>query len=174
MKHTLQLAGLGLMTGYLILHLNTSWLKPSVQRNFSKYNFLQWLNFFFYLHILLHVTYLYSNNTLPLIYTSMLRKESLFANSLFNLFIRQSLLIFSPSHSENIRLVRQLDLTADFGVKTITKLTPIFKLREKSKTSIQSSNPASIFCVISWCIFSNIQFLWSHLQHGILILHSLD
>ena len=79
----------------------------------------------------------------------MLRKESLFANSLFNLFIRQSLLIFSPSHSENIRLVRQLDLTADFGVKTITKLTPIFKLREKSKTSIQSSNPASIFCVIS-------------------------
>ena len=31
-----------------------------------------------------------------------------------------------------------LDLTADFGVKTNAKLTPIFKLREKSKTGIQS------------------------------------
>ena len=28
--------------------------------------------------------------------------------------------------------------TADFGVKTNAKLTPIFKLREKSKTGIQS------------------------------------
>ena len=39
---------------------------------------------------------------------------------------------------ENIRLVRLLDLTADFGVKTYAKLTPIFKLRKKSKTCIQS------------------------------------
>ena len=39
---------------------------------------------------------------------------------------------------ENIRLVRLLDLTADFGVKTNAKLTPIFKLREKRKTGIQS------------------------------------
>ena len=31
---------------------------------------------------------------------------------------------------ENIRLVRLLDLTADFGVKTNAKLTPIFKLQE--------------------------------------------
>ena len=39
---------------------------------------------------------------------------------------------------ENIRLVRLLDLTADFGVKKNAKLTPIFKLREKVKTGIQS------------------------------------
>ena len=39
---------------------------------------------------------------------------------------------------ENIRLVCLLDLTADFGVKTNAKLMPIFKLREKSKTGIQS------------------------------------
>ena len=39
---------------------------------------------------------------------------------------------------ENIRLVRLLDLTPDFGVKTNAKLTPVFKLREKSKTGIQS------------------------------------
>ena len=37
---------------------------------------------------------------------------------------------------EYIYLVRLLDLTAEFGVKT--KLTPISKLREKSKTGIQS------------------------------------
>ena len=35
---------------------------------------------------------------------------------------------------ENIRLVRLLALTADFGVKTTNaKLTPIFKLPERSK-----------------------------------------
>ena len=39
---------------------------------------------------------------------------------------------------ENKRLVCLLDLTADFGVKTNAKLTPIFELREKSKTGIQS------------------------------------
>ena len=39
---------------------------------------------------------------------------------------------------ENIRMVRLLDLTADFGVKTNAKLKPIFKLRVKSKTDIQS------------------------------------
>ena len=40
---------------------------------------------------------------------------------------------------ENISLVRLLDLTADFiGFKTNAKLTPIFKLREKSKTGTQS------------------------------------
>ena len=33
---------------------------------------------------------------------------------------------------ENIRLFHLLDLTADFGDKTNAKLTPIFKLREKS------------------------------------------
>ena len=37
---------------------------------------------------------------------------------------------------ENIGLVRLLDLTAGSGVKTNTKLTQIFKLREKSKTGI--------------------------------------
>ena len=36
----------------------------------------------------------------------------------------------------NIRLVRLLDLTADFGVETNAKLTPIFKLREKRITGI--------------------------------------
>ena len=41
---------------------------------------------------------------------------------------------------ENIRLVRLLDLTADFGVKTNAILTPIFKLREKSNTGIQKSD----------------------------------
>ena len=40
---------------------------------------------------------------------------------------------------ENIILVRLLVLTADFKrVKTNASLTPIFKLREKSKTGIQS------------------------------------
>ena len=38
---------------------------------------------------------------------------------------------------ENIRLVRLLDLTADFGFKTNGKLTPNFKL-EECKTGIQS------------------------------------
>ena len=33
---------------------------------------------------------------------------------------------------ENIRLVRLLDLTADFGVKTNAKLTPICQLHGKS------------------------------------------
>ena len=39
---------------------------------------------------------------------------------------------------ENRRSVRLLDLTADFGVKTNAKLTPIFMLQEKRKTGIQS------------------------------------
>ena len=39
---------------------------------------------------------------------------------------------------ENLRLVCLPDLTADFGVKTHAKLTPIFKLRNQSKTGIQS------------------------------------
>ena len=39
---------------------------------------------------------------------------------------------------ENIGLVRLLDITAGSGVKTNTKLTQIFKLREKNKTGIQS------------------------------------
>ena len=39
---------------------------------------------------------------------------------------------------ENIRLGRLLDLTADFGAQTNAKLTPIFKLGEKSKKSIRS------------------------------------
>ena len=38
---------------------------------------------------------------------------------------------------EYIYLVRLLDLTADFVGKTNAKLTPISKLREKSKTGIQ-------------------------------------
>ena len=38
---------------------------------------------------------------------------------------------------ENIRLVHQLDLTGDFGVKTNAKLTPIFKPRDKSKSGIE-------------------------------------
>ena len=33
---------------------------------------------------------------------------------------------------ENIRLIRLLDLTADFGVKTNATLTPFCQLREKS------------------------------------------
>ena len=37
---------------------------------------------------------------------------------------------------ENIRLVRLLDLTADFGVKTSAKLTTMLKLREKRKPDI--------------------------------------
>ena len=55
---------------------------------------------------------------------------------------------------ENIRLVRLLALTADFGVKTTkAKLTPIFKLRERraklvySKLSVYSINPDSNFDV---------------------------
>ena len=39
---------------------------------------------------------------------------------------------------ENKRLVHLLDLTTDFRVKTNAKLTPISKLREKSKICIQS------------------------------------
>ena len=39
---------------------------------------------------------------------------------------------------ENIRLVSLQDLTADLGSKANAKLTPIFKLGEKSKTGIQS------------------------------------
>ena len=39
---------------------------------------------------------------------------------------------------ENIRLVFLLDLTADVGFKTNAKLTPIFMLREKSKTRFQT------------------------------------
>ena len=40
---------------------------------------------------------------------------------------------------ENLRLVRLLDLTTDFGVlKANAKLTPILKLREKNKNVIQS------------------------------------
>ena len=68
---------------------------------------------------------------------------------------------------KNSRLVCLLDLTADFGVKTNAKLTPIFKLREReSKTGIQSclytgTNPVSIFAQIFWRIFSNIQFFCS-------------
>ena len=34
---------------------------------------------------------------------------------------------------ENIRLVRLLDLTAVFGVKTNAKLTPIFKTEPKTE-----------------------------------------
>ena len=50
-------------------------------------------------------------------------------------------------------MVRLLDLTADFGVKTkakLTQLTPIFKLLEKSKTVIQSS----LFTLILTPIFA--------------------
>ena len=39
---------------------------------------------------------------------------------------------------ENIRLVRLLALTADFGVKANAKLTPICQLRGKSKIGITS------------------------------------
>ena len=39
---------------------------------------------------------------------------------------------------ENICLICLLDLPADFVVKTTAKLKPIFKLREQSKTGIQS------------------------------------
>ena len=39
---------------------------------------------------------------------------------------------------ENIRLVRLIDLTADFGVKTNSKLTPNCQLREKRKTGIHN------------------------------------
>ena len=55
-----------------------------------------------------------------------------------------------------------LYLTVDFGVKT--KLTPIFKLRKKSKTGIQSClytvTLTPIFASISWRLFSYLQFLW--------------
>ena len=52
-----------------------------------------------------------------------------------SIFIREIVIV------ENIRLVRLLTancLLADFGVKTNAKLLPIFKLREKNKTGIQS------------------------------------
>ena len=42
---------------------------------------------------------------------------------------------------ENIHMyvvVSQLDLPVDFGVKTNAKMTPMCKLREKSKTGSQS------------------------------------
>ena len=42
--------------------------------------------------------------------------------------------------AENIDLVRLLDLSADFGDKRNAKMTPIFKLREKSNTGIQKSD----------------------------------
>ena len=50
---------------------------------------------------------------------------------------------------ENLRLVRLLNFRADFGVKTDAKLTPILKLRDKSRYSKLSVhiNPDSNFCV---------------------------
>ena len=61
-------------------------------------------------------------------------------------------------------LVRLLDLTADFGVKTNAKFSPIFKLRKESKTGIQSClytvTLIPFFCVnFLIYIFSNVQFL---------------
>ena len=47
---------------------------------------------------------------------------------------------------ENLRLVCLLDLTADFGVKLNTKLTPKCQLREReSKTGIQSC----LYCIFA-------------------------
>ena len=46
---------------------------------------------------------------------------------------------------ENICLVCLLDLTADFEVKTNARLTPIFKLREKTETGIQTATLTPIF-----------------------------
>ena len=53
---------------------------------------------------------------------------------------------------ENIRLVRLLDLTADFGVKTNAKLTPIFKAAREgqnwySKLFVHSNPPVSNLCI---------------------------
>ena len=45
---------------------------------------------------------------------------------------------------ENIRLVRLLALTADFGVKTNAKLTPIFKLRERRAKLVYSKLAVSV------------------------------
>ena len=54
---------------------------------------------------------------------------------------------------ENIRLDRLLDPTVDFGVKTnAAMLTPIFKLREKSKSGIQSC----LYTVTITLIFAQI------------------
>ena len=74
----------------------------------------------------------------------------------FGLEINRKILIV-----ENILVVRLLDLTADFRVKTNAKLTPNFKLLRKSKTGIQSclftvNLTSFFFALISWCIFSNI------------------
>ena len=55
----------------------------------------------------------------------------------------------------NIRLVRLLDLTADFGVETNAKLTPIFKLREQNWYSVsRKKTPVSQY-------FKNISDLLS-------------
>ena len=59
-------------------------------------------------------------------------------------------------------------LTADFGVKTNAKLTPIIKQRETRKTGIQScmlytATLTPIFASISWRKFSTIQF---HCRNG--------
>ena len=79
---------------------------------------------------------------------------------------------------ENKRLVHLLDLTTDFRVKTNAKLTPISKLREKSKICIQSClytvTLTPIFAQISWRIFSDIHFLWYkyNLSISIYVYHS--
>ena len=56
--------------------------------------------------------------------------------SLANPLIFHTLCLREIVRVENICLVRLLNLTADFGVKTNAKLTPIFKL--VFKTGIQS------------------------------------
>ena len=79
-------------------------------------------------------------------------------------FIRSSKQIISSREIEiEENLVRLLDLTADFGVKTNAKLTPIFKLREKSKTGIQSCLYA---LTMTFCVNFLTYILWYKISLG--------
>ena len=75
---------------------------------------------------------------------------------------------------ENIGIVCLLYLTAD--LKKNAKLTVICELREESKTGSQGClytvTLTRIFAYISWCIFSNIKFLWVKSRQSKIARHS--
>ena len=80
---------------------------------------------------------------------------------------------------ENKHLACRLNLIADFGVETNSKLTPNCHLQEKGKTGIQSSlytiTLTLIFCAhFLMYILSNIQFLWFSQHTYVLHFFSYD
>ena len=81
-----------------------------------------------------HNPYLANNMTLAALVDLAWRTHLFKADRTIELAVGQRICIIV----ENVRLVCLLDLTADFGVNTNTKLTPNCQLTEKSKTGIQS------------------------------------